>query len=196
MAYEKETRQNRVVVNTPTERREVTHTDREYAPAAKSKDSNAAIAALVVLAVAVAGLLGLLFWTMRSNSNNADLAAQQQPTPQTVIQQPAQQAPVIVQQPAPATQPPVIVNPPAAAPAGASETASVPDDSSIQAAIDKKLHTDALFSTLDVTATVAAGKVTLLGTVKSDLLKNQVQQAVKSIKGVKSVDNQLTVSHT
>jgi uncharacterized protein HemX len=193
MAYEdQETKHSRVVVETPTTRREVTRTEREYAPETTGT-SPAAIAALAILGIAVVGLLGLLFWNMRANSNNVDQAAQQQPTPQVIVQQPAQQPPVIVQQPAPATQQaPIIVNPPVGAPAAGSE--NVNDDSTIQLAIDKKLQADALFSTLDVTATVSSGKVTLVGNVKSESLKNDVQQAVKSIKGVKSIDNRIAVS--
>ena len=196
MAYdEQETNRSKVVVETPTTRREVTRTEREYAPE-RTGTSSAAIAVLVILAVAVIGLLGLLIWNMQANSNNANLAAQQQPTPQTIIQQPAQQPPIIVQQPAPATQQaPIILNPPNAAPA-AGTASSVPDDGSIQAAIDKKLQNDSTLSTLDVTASVVNGKVLLVGKVKSDQLKSQVEKTVRAIKGVHSVDNQITVSST
>jgi flagellar basal body-associated protein FliL len=196
MAYDEETKRSRVVVETPSARREVTRTEREYAPP-RDGMSTATVTVLVVLGVAVVGLLLLLFMNMQSNQNNANLAAQQ-PTPQTtIVQQPAQQPPVIVQQPAPATQqPPIIVNPPASGmvPATAPNTPSVPDDGSIQAAIDKKFHNDSLLSTLDVTTTVTNGKVLLVGTVKSEQLKNQVEKAVRSIKGVKSVDNQIVVA--
>ena len=133
-------------------------------------------------------LLGLLFWNMQANSNNDNLAAQQ-PTPQM-----SQQSPVIVQQPA--QQPPIIVNPPAAAPASGvtsgSEALTGPDDA-IQMAVNKKLQNDPTFSKLEITATVTGGKVLLIGTVKAETLKNQIERAVKSIKGVKSVDNQIAV---
>ena len=188
---EQEIKRSRVVSETPSARREVTQTERSYAPASDGP-STAAIAALVILGVAVIGLLGLLFWNMQQSNNNANLQAQQQPTPQTIIQQPAQQAPIIVQQPAPASQPaPIIVNPPAA---GGGNTAPVSDDSRVQAAVDKKLQDDATFSTLGITASVAEGKVLLVGSVKSDQLKSQVEKAILAIKGVKSVDNQITVS--
>jgi osmotically-inducible protein OsmY len=35
--------------------------------------------------------------------------------------------------------------------------------------------------------------VTLLGTVKTETLKTQIEQLVKQVKGVKQVDNQITV---
>jgi osmotically-inducible protein OsmY len=111
------------------------------------------------------------------------------------VQQPAQQPPVIMQQPAPATQPaPVIINSqPAPAAGGGSSTATGPDDGAIQAVIDKRLNDDPTFSTLGVTTTVLSGKVTLMGTVRTAALRSQVERAVRDLKGVKSVDNQITV---
>jgi hypothetical protein len=187
---EQETRRNTVVTETPAARHEVTQTRREYTAEPRGT-SNAAVAVLVILAIAVLGLLGLLFWSMQANSNNDNLAAQQQ-TPQT------SQQPVIVQQPAaPAAQPPIIVNPPAAAPVSGApsgaEALTGPDDGAIQMAVDKKLLNDPTFSKLGITATVSAGKVLLVGSVKAETLKNQIERAVKSIKGVKSVDNQISV---
>jgi osmotically-inducible protein OsmY len=41
---------------------------------------------------------------------------------------------------------------------------------------------------------VVNGKVTLLGTVKTEAMKSQVEHMVRQIKGVKDVDNQITVS--
>ncbi len=66
-------------------------------------------------------------------------------------------------------------------------------DLTVQAAIDKRLTDDPEFSTLGITTSVINGKVTLLGTVKSEALKSQVERVVKQIKGVKEVDNQITV---
>jgi hypothetical protein len=193
MAYEDQTKRSKVVVETPTTRREVTRTEREYPPT-RNGNSTAAIAALVILAIAVIGLIGLLFWNMRANQN-ADNLATQQPTPQTIVQQPAQQAPVIVQQPAPATQPaPVIITAPAPATAPATGAANVPDDSSIQSAVDNKLHSDSTLSTLDITASVLNGKVLLVGSVKTAELKKQIEKTVRSVKGVTGVDNQLLVT--
>ena len=111
---------------------------------------------------------------------------------------PAQQPPVIIQQPAPATQPaqPIVVTPPAGgttAPTTAPPAETVNMDSTIQAAVDKKISDDPDISTLGITASVLDGKVTLLGTVKTEALKTQVERLVKQVKGVKSVDNQLMV---
>jgi osmotically-inducible protein OsmY len=72
-------------------------------------------------------------------------------------------------------------------------TSNGPDDGSIQAAIDKKLNDDPIFSKLGITSTILDGKVTLMGTVKTEALKSQVERAVRNVKGVKSVDNQISI---
>ena len=194
MAYDEEqARKSRVVVETPTERREVVHSQSVRTPD-NGGISAGMVGVLVVVAIALITML-VLFW-MSSQPATENLAAQQPPT---VIEQPApaQQPPVIIQQPAaPATQPaPIIVQQPA--PAGG-VTSSVPAesvniDSTIQAAIDKRLMDDAEFSTLGITASVINGKVMLIGTVKTEALKAQIERAVKQIKGVKEVDNQISV---
>ena len=130
----------------------------------------------------------------QQTTDNANLAAApQQPT--TVVQQPApvQQPPVIIQQPAPATtQPaPIIVTPPAGG--TTTSTDSISMDSSIQAAVDKRLSDDPEISTLGITASVVNGKVMLIGTVKTEALKSQIEKMVKQVKGVKAVDNQISV---
>jgi hypothetical protein len=194
MAYDEEqARRSRVVVETPNERREVVHS--------QSVRDNSGISAgmvgvLVVVAIALITML-VLFWMSRepTTDETAALNAQQPPT---VIQQPApaQQPPVIIQQPAaPATQPaPIIVTPPAGGTAPATTAESVNMDSSIQTAIDKRLTDDPVFSSLGITATVLDGKVMLIGTVKTESVKADIERMVKQIKGVKSVDNQIIVS--
>ena len=146
-------------------------------------------------AVAVVALaaIAILFLMNRQQDINANVA-QQQPPQTTIVQQPAAQPqqPIIIQQPAPVTQPaPIIVNPGSA---GGGTATNPNDDSSIQAAIDKQLTDDSTLSTLGVTATVMNGKVTLMGTVKTDGLKNQVEKVVRRVRGVKAVDNQISVT--
>ena len=67
-------------------------------------------------------------------------------------------------------------------------------DSNVQTAIDKRLMDDPIFSTLGITVSVLDGKVMLIGTVKTDALKADIERAVRQIKGVKSIDNQIIVS--
>lgn len=193
MAYDEEqARKSRVVVQTPTARREVVHSESVRAPE-RSGISAGMVGVLVVVAIALMTIL-VLFWvsSQPTADPNANLAAQQAPPPPqtTIVQQPATQPqqPIIIQQPAPVTQPaPIIIN---SGSAGGGTTANLNDDSSIQAAIDKQLTDD---STLGITATVMNGNVTLLGTVKTDGLKSEAERVVRKVKGVRAVDNQISV---
>ena len=190
MAYDEEqARKSRVVVETPGERREVVHSQSVRTPD-NSGISAGMVGVLVVVAIALITML-VLFWlsSQPSTTDNANLAAQQQPTT-TVVQQPAQQPPVIIQQPAPATQPaPIVVTPPAG---GTTVPPETNIDSTIQAAVDKKLSDDPEISTLGITASVLNGKVMLLGTVKTEEMKTRIERMVKQIKGVKDVDTQIS----
>lgn len=191
---DKQQESRRVVVETPNARREVVHSESTNYPE-RSGMSGAALAAIVVGVIALAAIIILFVMNQQQTDANANLA--QTPPQTTIVQQPAQQPPnVVVQQPAPATQPaPVIINgaPAPATSGGTTTTSSGPDDGSIQAAIDKKLTDDPTLSTLGVTATVLNGKVTLMGMVKTEALKSQAERAVRNVKGVKAVDNQISV---
>ena len=196
MAYDEEqARRSRVVVETPNERREVVHSQSVRTPES-SGISAGMVGVLVVVAIALITMLVLFWLSSQPTTDNANIAATQ-PPPTTVVQQPApvQQPPVIIQQPAPATQPaPIVVTPPAGgSTAPATSTESVNMDSTIQAAVDKRLSDDAEISALGITASVIDGKVTLLGVVKTEALKSQVEKMVRSVKGVKQVDNQISV---
>lgn len=206
MSYDEEQhKRSRVVIETPTARREVVQTTTARTPDRRGI-STGVVAALVIGSIALVTIL-FLFILNRQNTDTAinanARAAQTAPTPvqqPVIVQQPAQtqQPPIIIQQPATTTtsQPPVIINQPAP-PATSSATESRPsgaDDSTIQSAIDKKMAEDATLSTAAVTATVSSGKVTLIGTADTRAIKDQAERLVKSIKGVKSVDNQIVVS--
>jgi len=192
MAYdEQQARQSRVVVETPTEKREVVHSQTVRTPD-NSGISAGMVGVLVVVAIALITML-VLFWmsSQPTSDQNANMVAQQ-PQQQPIIQQaPAQQPPVIIQQPAPATQPaPIIISPPAG---GSTEPSATNNDATIQLSIDKQLTDDPKFSSLGITATVMNGKVTLLGTVKTEAAKSDVEKMVRRTKGVKDIDNQISV---
>ena len=194
MAYDEEqARRSRVVVDTPNERREVVSSQTVRTPD-NSGISAGMIGILVVVAIALITMLVLFWMSNQPTTDNANLTAQQPPA---VVQQPApvQQPPVIIQQPAPATQPaPIIVSPPAGGSTSSSASTTTADmDSTIQAAVDKRLTDDPELSTLGITASVLNGKVMLIGTVKTEALKAQAERVVKQVKGVKEVDNQISV---
>ena len=198
MSYDEEqARKSRVVVETPNERREVVQSHAVRTPD-RSGISAGMVGVLVVVAIALITML-VLFWmsSQPTTDTNSTIAATQPTQPTTVVQQPApvQQPPVIIQQPAPATtQPaPIVVTPPAGGTTAPSVTQSANNDSNIQSAIDKRLNDDSTFSSLGITATVLDGKVTLLGSVKTQQLKDDIEHMVRQVKGVKSIDNQITV---
>lgn len=191
MAYDEEqARRSRVVVETPTERREVVHSQSVRSPE-NNGISAGMVGVLVVVAIALITIL-VLFWMSTQPTTDSTMTAQQPPT---VIEQPApvQQPPVIIQQPAPATsQPaPIIVTPPAGGATAPAESVNM--DSTIQAAVEKRLADDPEFSTFGITTSVIDGKVMLIGTVKTEAEKTNIERAVRQIKGVKSVDNQISV---
>lgn len=192
MAYDEEqARRSRVVVETPNERREVVHSQSVRTPD-NSGISAGMVGVLVVVAIALITML-VLFWLSSQPTTDPNLAAQQ-PQPTTVVQQPApvQQPPVIIQQPAPATQPaPIVVTPPAGGSTAPAESVNM--DSTIQAAVDKKISDDPETSTLGITTSVLDGKVMLIGSVKTEEMKTRIERMVKQVKGVKSVDNQISV---
>ena len=190
MAYDDEqARRSRVVVETPTARREVTHT--EAVRNDRGGISGATVGVIVVVAIALITIVVLFLMNQPTDSTNANLAETQPATqqPPVIVQQPApqQQPPVIIQQPAPVGQAPVVIQ---QAPSGGSAPAAS-QDGSIQAAIDKRIADDPTFSTLGITATVLDGKVTLTGTVQTEGLKSQVERMIRGISGVKQVDNQI-----
>src|SRR5215213_7672601 len=194
MAYDEEqARRHRVVVETPNERREVVSSQSVRTPD-NGGISAGMVGVLVVVAIALITMLVLFWLSNQPATDNANLTAQQPPA---VVQQPApvQQPPVIIQQPAPATQPaPIVVTPPAGgSTASTMPTESVNIDSTIQTAVDKKLTDDPEISPLGITATVLNGKVMLVGTVKTEEMKTRIERMVKQIKGVKEVDNQISV---
>src|SRR5260370_2678808 len=189
MAYqEQHAERKRVVVETPHARREEVQSEAVRYPDSSSI-SGAALAAIVVGVIALAAII-ILFVMNRQDTTNSNVASQ--PPQTTIVQQPAQQPPnvVVQQQPAPVTQPaPVIIN---GQPAPGGSTNNVPDDSAIQAAIDRKLSNDPNLASLGITATVLNGRVTLMGTVKSEAQKAQVERAVRDMKRVKSGDNPIS----
>jgi hypothetical protein len=189
---EQQSENRRIVVETPNERREVSHSETVRYPERSGVSS--AVLAVIVVGVVVLAAIVILFVMSQNRPDTVNANTAQQPPQTTIVQQPAQQPPIVVQQPAPATQPaPVIVNQQPAPATGGSTAPTEPDDVTIQAAIDKKLSDSPTLSSLGITATVLSGKVTLMGTIKTEALKAEVERAVRNVKGVKLVDNQLIV---
>jgi BON domain len=224
MSYDEEQqRRSRVVVETPTARREVVHQQTVRYPEERRGHSTGMVVAVALVAIAATAILFLFLTNSRDDSSQTNVnvrsAAATQPTPlvQTpVIVQTPMTMPtplpqtVIVQQPPPTTTvpAPVIVTPPATAgttttappatstaPTANTRTAAGGhDDASLQAQIDKAFAADPDISAAVIDATVVNGRVRLTGTVNSDAVKQRAERLAYQVKGVLGVDNKITVS--
>ena len=142
MAYnEGSHKKSRVVIETPTARREVEQTTTARAPERRGI-SMGVVAALVIGSVALVTILFLYILNRQNNDTTANTnlrtttTTTQTPLPQQpmIVQQPTplpQQPPIIIQQPAPTTtsQPPVIIEQPAPATASSGTTTPCRDRS-------------------------------------------------------------------
>jgi hypothetical protein len=186
----KELEHHEVVVSGPNSRREtITETVRtEPKEFRLSPGTMALIGGLALLA-----LLLTLYAINNKNANEeanrrAMLEASQLNKEQVVppVSAPPAQQPVIIQQP-PVQQPPVVVQQPAAV--VGSEKPNPLDDVTIQDAAIKRLTDETDLAT--VTITVIEGKAILTGTVDSQELKSKAERVVRSVRGVKTVDNKI-----
>jgi hypothetical protein len=193
MDSNEETVQKHVVVNSPYQRSEVLTERTERGPR-ESRLSPGTIAIIAILAITA--IAAILYIVSNRNANesanrNANLdVASQAPPPTTIVQQPAQQAPVIIQQPAPAQQAPVIIQQPAQP--SQRENTSANDDANMQDIATKRLAED--LNMAGVVMTVTDARAVLTGTVNSAATKAKAEQIVKAVRGMKSVDNQIVVS--
>jgi len=206
MSYDEEQHQkSRVVVETPTARREeVSYTHRERAPE-RSGYSTGMVAAVALTAIALTAFVLFFLMNDREDATNANTTiATTAPTPiptaQTpiIIQQPAQQAPpVIIEQPATTQPAPVIITPPApgttAAPPAAATANTGLDDATIESQINRAFTDDPELSTLGITVTVIDGKATLIGSVATPAMKSRIERLAKAVRGVRTVENKITV---
>jgi hyperosmotically inducible protein len=190
MDSNEESVQKHVVVNSPYQRSEVLSERTERGPR-ESRSSTGTIAIVAILAVAAIAVVLYLVSNRNANESanrNANLDVASQAPPTTIVQQPAQQAPVIIQQPA--QQAPVIIQQPAQP--SQRENTSANDDANMQDIATKRLAED--LNMAGVVMTITDARVVLTGTVNSAATKAKAEQMVKAVRGVKSVDNQIVVS--
>ena len=187
-------KRSRVVVSTPTDRREVVE-EVDRVPV-QSGISGGMVAALVIGAVALVTIFFLFLMNRQDTSALQAAATKPNPTPQmTIVQQPtpqqAPQPPVIIQAP---VQGPVQAPPSSAsAESGASQQPPVPDDLTIQTMIDEKISKDRDLT--GVSANVLDGQVTLEGMVDTPEMKHRAEALVRQVKGVKKITNQINVTN-
>jgi hypothetical protein len=212
MSYDEEQhKRSRVVVETPTARREVVQQQTVRYP--ERRGYSAGVLATVALVAIAATAIIFLFLTNSggddSSETNVNIRAATQPTPFTqapvIVQTPmTQPTPIIIQQ-APQTVPaPVIIQaPPTTDPAAAAPpatTATAPpaapasDDATLQQRIDKSFADDPAVAAATIDATVVNGRVKLSGTVNSDAVKQRAERLAYAVKGVLGVDNRIVVA--
>ena len=190
MDSNEETVQKHVVVTSPNQRSEVLSERTERGPR-ESRSSTGTIAIVAILAIAAIAVVLYLVSNRNANESanrNANLEVASQAPPTTIVQQPAQQAPVIIQQPA--QQAPVIIQQPVQP--SQRENTSANDDANMQDIATKKLAEDSNMA--EVVMTITDARVVLTGTVNSPATKAKAELIVKAVRGVKSVDNQIVVS--
>jgi len=145
------------------------------------------VLALVVIGAAALATFLALFLTSRPYD------------PMSSTVQPQQSAPVgqLQVQPTPTaspTQTPTVNPKASASPEPSSEAATPPPaDATIQQEIEQAFHSDSALTDLDISTIVEAGRVTVVGSVRSSELKQRVARTIRGIKGVTAVDNQLVV---
>ena len=183
--------QKHVVVNSPGQRSEVLTERTERGP----RESRLSVGTIAIVAIlAIAAIFVVIYLVNNRNANesanrntNLDVAASQTTThdapPTTIIQQPAQQAPVIIQQPA--QQAPVIIQQPA-------QRDSASDDANMQDVATKRLGEERDLNAVSITITDA--RAFLTGTVNSSTTRAKAERLVKEVRGVKSVDNKIVIS--
>ena len=208
---EEQTRHSRVVVETPTARREVVQHQTVRYPEERRGFSTAMVVTVALLAIAATAIIFLFLTNSRGDDTQTNVniraSTATQPTPMTqapvvVTQPPVQPTPIIIQQPAAVPAPVVIQQapppttttaPPPTTTSGSTARAAN-DDSSLQTKLDKALTDDTDLSAAGVTATIINGRVTLTGTVNTDALKRKAERLAYNIKGVLGVDNQIAVT--
>jgi hypothetical protein len=145
------------------------------------------VLALVIIGAAALATFLALFLTSRPYDPMNSTVLPQQSVPQGQLQLPPTPSPSPSQTPTANPTASVLTEPSAEA------TAAPPDDGTIQQQIEQALHSDAALADLDISTIVEAGRVTVVGSVRSADLKQRVARTIRAIKGVSSIDNQLVV---
>ena len=144
------------------------------------------LALVVIGAAALATFLALFLTSRPYNPMNSTVQPQQSvPQGQLQLQGTPTPSPSQVQTSSPAAS--VLTEPSGAA------TPPPTDDATIQQEIERALHSDSALADLDISTVVETGRVTIVGSVRSTDLKQRVVRAIRGIKGVTAVDNQLVV---
>ena len=199
---EERQRRSRVVVETPTARREEVYTQTRRVPHERSGVSTGVVAAVALTAVALTAIV--VFFLMNSGEDatqtginiNATAPTPVATVPTPLIVQPATPFPTpppqtIIVQPAPGTSAPPVIVPPATT--TAPTQSPVLRDADIESNVNKALTDDTELGSLGITVIVTNGRVTLNGQVASADHKARAERLARSIRGVSGIDNKIIV---
>jgi hypothetical protein len=179
---------SRIVIQTPPARYQ--RSRQSQRPGSSPASREALIALSIVVAAALATFLALFVTSRPFDPMNSTVAPQQAvPVGPTATQPSPRHSPT----PAPSTQNQAASDEQSPPPARETSRSAIPDDAAIQADIEKALAADATLAKLDVSTIVEAGRVTMVGSVRTPELKQRVEKVVRLVKGVSGVDNQLVV---
>ena len=181
-------KRDRIVIEAASTHRQLGGRPLGRKPVPKTREG--LLATSVIAAAALATFLALLLTSVPYDPMNSTVA------PQQVIPQAPSATPS--PRPSPTPTPPAQenqVSTPQQEPEPVGEAARPVsgNDAAIQAQIEKVLAADETLSKLDISTIVEGGKVTVVGSVGSSDLKERVEKALRSVKGVARVDNQLVV---
>ncbi|HYO64178.1 MAG TPA: BON domain-containing protein [Pyrinomonadaceae bacterium] len=205
MSYDEEQqRRSRVVVKTPTERREVDYQQTRYVPE-RSGYSTGVVVAVALTAIAATAIIFLFLMNsgdemVNENTTVRTTAPAAQTTPLTIQQSTPLPTPFptlpppnstttvpgVVTTVPDTTMPPVTTTTPAPTP-------NAPDEATIRQNVNAKIQADTELAATDILADTNGNKVTLTGTVRSADLKRRAERLAISVRGVRVVDNQIAV---
>lgn len=193
-----------VIEDIPAGRRPAVETQYDTVVHERRGMSGAAIAALVIAAIAAAVLITMMIVNGNQQDREAQLemerdraraaAAQNasqppQSQPQVVVVPPSQSQPTTVPVPVP------VPVPSASSPAPSTSSTPAVSDTSIEIDVTTKLLDDQELRTHPVDVKFAGGTATLSGSVPSDEIKMRAEKVAKTVKGVRRVVNNITVSN-
>jgi BON domain-containing protein len=174
---------SRFVVETPTMRPRSSRAR----GASNQRSPEVWIALSVIGAAALATFLALFLTSRPFDPMSATLEAQQVVPAGPSLSPTPKASPTVT--PALASQTPVSEGTP-----GGQISTDTPNDAAIQSQIESTLASDPVLAKLDVSTLVENGKVTIVGSVRSAELKQRVERAIRSTRGVSSIDNQLVIT--
>ena len=215
MSYDEEqTKRSRVVVETPQARREAVHTRTTRHVPDRQGYSIGVVVAVALTAIAATAIIFLFLSNPSDGSTEANVniraGAAGAPTPfvQTpvIVQTPMTLATPFPTQPPttvvpapvvitpPVTSDPVVTAPPPAAPPAPTPTTAPVDDDALESRINRAYGEDPEMARADVDLRVVNGRAILTGSVATDVLKQRAERLAYAVKGVRSVDNKITVA--